>query len=131
MLGTLALVLLTWPGGMTACEAVRVVDGDTARISCTGRQEESLRLFGGDTPERGQPGFAEATEAFEALLRSQPVWLGTVMDTDRYGRPVVRLLAGGVDASCAMIEGGWAVEMPEYSNGRYADCEPLRPRARP
>ena len=57
-------------------ELVRVVDGDTIRVLMPsgedgGRQEEAIRLLGIDTPERGQPGFAEASSFVVQFLESK------------------------------------------------------------
>lgn len=38
---------------------VRVIDGDTIVVALQGR-DEHVRLYGVDTPERGQPGYYEA-----------------------------------------------------------------------
>lgn len=53
---------------------VRVIDGDTIVITVDGGDgccwEEKVRIWGVDTPERGEPGWTEATEALRNRLRS-------------------------------------------------------------
>lgn len=62
-------------------EVSQVIDGDTF-VSPAGR----VRLFGVDTPERGQRCFQEATERLRQLTgRTARVEAGP-RDTDRYGR---------------------------------------------
>jgi micrococcal nuclease len=65
---------------------VRVMDGDTIEVRI-GNQNVRIRYIGMDTPERGQPFFAEATAANEQLVAGQIVILvKDVSETDRYGR---------------------------------------------
>ncbi|MDF1734954.1 MAG: hypothetical protein P1U37_06685 [Minwuia sp.] len=60
----------------------RIIDGDTLMIG-----GQSIRLFGIDTPERGQPGFAAATRHLRAITAGGAVTCHTV-DVDRYRRAV-------------------------------------------
>lgn len=73
------------PEGETA--VVRsVIDGDTIEVELGGR-EYRLRYIGVDTPERGEPYYAEATEANRQLVEGQPIILvKDVSETDRFGR---------------------------------------------
>jgi endonuclease YncB( thermonuclease family) len=93
-----------------------VVDGDTVEMS-TG---QTVRIIGVDTPEVGQPCYAEATAALGAMVQSQPVTLtpGARDDVDRYGR-LLRYVnsAGGVDAGLQMINQGWAIARYDSRDG--------------
>jgi endonuclease YncB( thermonuclease family) len=61
---------------------VRVIDGDSFESA----QEQRVRLFGVDTPERGQPCFGEATERLRQLAGgSVGVEFGP-RQADQYGR---------------------------------------------
>jgi micrococcal nuclease len=61
---------------------VRVIDGDTFEIA----QGQRVRLFGVNTPERGQSCFSEATERLRQLAgRSVGVEFGP-RPADQYGR---------------------------------------------
>lgn len=54
----------------------RVIDGDTIEVDISDggvRATERVRLLCIDTPERGEPGFAEATEHLRRLLDRRPV----------------------------------------------------------
>jgi micrococcal nuclease len=66
-------------------EVAEVVDGDTLEL-VDGRR---VRVLGIDTPERGEPCYAEATDHLTSLVGSGPVFLvgdPTQRDVDRYGR---------------------------------------------
>ena len=78
-------------------EVVKVVDGDTVdvvvdlgfRVTCYQR----LRLLGVDTPERNEPGWAEATAFTKSLLPvGQKVYIRTEK-ADSFGRYLAELKA--------------------------------------
>ena len=104
------------PARKVACAVKWVHDGDTFR--CEG-YAKSTRLYGVDAPEMpgacregrscvsGDP-YASKTQ-LERLIGGRALQC-TLMDTDRYGRPVMRCSSGGKDLSCAMVRSGQAVE---------------------
>jgi endonuclease YncB( thermonuclease family) len=74
-----------------------------------------------DAPERGEPGFAEATAALAAMIAGREVRCELVdadprragfQDRDKYGRPVARCRADGVDIGAAMVAKGKARKWP-------------------
>jgi endonuclease YncB( thermonuclease family) len=80
----------------------RVIDGDTLRILVPLADGTLLsmpvRLLGIDTPERGQPGFAEATADLVALVdrgagRVRIHYPPDVRATGKYGRLLARVSA--------------------------------------
>lgn len=99
------------------CMSPQVRDGDT--FTCAGKGI-AVRLFGVDTPERGQPGHAEATAALRGLIAG-----GVVCEPrgTSYNRIVALCRnAAGTDIGKAQIEGGFAVEDCRYSRGEYGGC---------
>jgi micrococcal nuclease len=103
---------------------VRVVDGDTVRVRWRG-EDQPVRLLRIDTPERGQRGFGEATEALRELLGQGPVHLEFERpgreERDRYGR----LLAyvhdpDGRNASVEMVRLGHSRFYERFGRGRLA-----------
>lgn len=72
-------------------EVIRVVDGDTLDVvidvGFRMTTAQRIRLAGIDTPERGQPGWAEATELVRAWCRDRAGWLRiTTTKADSFGR---------------------------------------------
>lgn len=105
-------------GGGSGARVVRVVDGDTIRVSVDGR-EQSVRLLGIDTPETHRPGTPiecggpQASAHMQALA---PPGTRVVLEPDstqdsedRYGRLLayVRLPDGRL-AEDAQVAAGWA-----------------------
>jgi len=94
---------------------VRVVDGDTIEVDLdlgfhvTLRQR--CRLYGLNTPERGQEGYHEATAALVALLAPK-FSVKSIKPEDKYGRWIVEI--PGVAES--MIASGHAV--PYFGGAR-------------
>jgi endonuclease YncB( thermonuclease family) len=98
------------------CRVQWVHDGDTLR--CQGYRK-STRLYGIDAPE--MPGACRqgrkcvsgdpyASRDYLRKLVGRGDLVCRLMNTDRYGRPVMRCSAHGKDLSCAMVRSGYAVE---------------------
>lgn len=92
----------------------RVVDGDTLDAALCGR----IRLALVDTPERGEPGFGEAS-AFTAGLC--PVGSKALVDrdagqpTDTTGTRIVAVLhCGGQNLNAELLRNGHAVILTEF-----------------
>lgn len=91
----------------------RWVDGDTVwltvdlgfRMSAT----TNFRSYGINTPERGEPGYAEATaRANELAPAGFEVLVTTYKDPDKYGRWLAEVVANGIDVNQALIAEGLA-----------------------
>ena len=100
---------------------VRVVDGDTLKVRLTTGPIVTVRLIGIDTPETRKPGTPvqcggpNATARMRTLAfrngtgRSVTLSSDPTQDrTDRYGRTLAYVDAGGVDLGRSMIASGWA-----------------------
>jgi endonuclease YncB( thermonuclease family) len=105
----------------------RVLDGDSIEFA-----GESIRLFGIDAPEgrqvsrdaSGRPyrcGRA-ATRALAAATAGRTIAC-TRIEHDRYDRQIAICTADGRDLGDTMVRAGHAVDLPEYSRGRYAAAE--------
>jgi endonuclease YncB( thermonuclease family) len=85
-----------YPASVRAYQVARVIDGDTIELE----GGERVRLLCIDTPERGQPGYTEATEFLRELVAGKAVRLEADpehVDRDRFGRLLryVWLFTGG------------------------------------
>ena len=116
--GYLGLTLV----GSSGCKVVRVVDGDTVRVACSGRDLLSARLLGFDTPEVYSPKCPSewwaGTKASWALSRH--LWFANktkivLSGTDRYGRRLATLFIDGRNIASTMIAEGYA---RPYAGGR-------------
>lgn len=72
--------------------------------------EQRVRLYGIDTPERGAPGAAEATDALRLYVigfETIPLTIATVKPHDKYGRWLATVATPQCpDVAAAMIERG-------------------------
>ena len=113
------------PSTSVVCRVVRVVDGDTIRVVYKGR-EEPVRLLSINTPEKGEPGFEEATEALRRLVvgdheEGRDILLKFekpgVEARDRYGRLLGYIF---VNVNVEMVRLGHSPFWTRYGRGRYA-----------
>ena len=73
------------PSTMQAARVIRVVDGDTLHAEIGGR-DETIRFYGINATEVGQPCSAEATARLRALAGSEVRLLPDARERDRYDR---------------------------------------------
>jgi endonuclease YncB( thermonuclease family) len=97
------------------CLAPVAIDGDTLKCLDGTR----VRLWGINTPERGQPGAAAATRALQARI-------GAAVTCQPKGRSFNRIVArchtlAGVDIGRAQLH-SHAVEVCRFSRGFYGRC---------
>lgn len=102
----------TWDYGVVEC--VRVVDGDTVdlRIDLGFYLTAALRfrLLGVDTPERGQPGWAEATDFTRLWIDvARPGLRVQTHKSDSFGRWLGDLYNGNEHLAQALIDAGHGV----------------------
>ena len=117
---TLVAILLAV--SVPAHAEVRVIDGDTIAID-----RVHVRLFGIDSPERGQPGAPESTEYLRRLIGSERPDCRTVDYDKRNERPVMLCEVRGRDLSLEMVRAGWAVVWCTFvRNLRPALLRPMR-----
>ncbi len=116
--GATAKTISSRPSGQSAV-VVQVIDGDTIEVQLNGRTLR-LRYIGVDTPERGEPCYAEATNYNRSLVQGKALTL--VRDTSDYG-PYGRLLryvyADGVFVNLALVQAGYADASYYAPNGKH------------
>jgi endonuclease YncB( thermonuclease family) len=110
----------------------RVIDGDTFQLK---RPLVKIRLCGVDTPEKGQPGYREATQFTKAAVAGRQVQCRTVGEgTPCDGRSrkksgerfVAQCFVEGKDIAMELVKAGLACAWPKYSRQHYvknARCE--------
>lgn len=98
-------------------EPIHVVDGDTVDLKVdlgfSTFVHQRFRLYGVNTPERGQPGYQEATDFVAKWLSAQSIiTVKTFKDrTEKYGRYLALLSGDGEETlNHALIAAGLAVE---------------------
>ncbi|MFA7504680.1 MAG: thermonuclease family protein [Burkholderiaceae bacterium] len=104
-----------------------VVDGDTFDLG-----RERVRILGVDSPELAQSCTDAAGRSWPCGQRAKTAlraWLGAAAVRcvpayrDRDGRPVARCIARGRDIGGWLVETGWALDYPRYSQGAYRIAE--------
>ena len=102
-------------GGTAACftdTVTYIVDGDTLDVGST-----RIRLALVNTPEVGQPGYAEGKQFTAGTC---PVGSHALVDEDdgqtggSYGRMVAVVYCGGINLNAALLTSGYAVLVPRY-----------------
>lgn len=100
---------------------VRWVDGDTVWLDVDLgfriRSKTDFRLYGVDTPERGQPGFMEATSRARQLAPEDSVVLiRTYQAPDKYGRWLAEIIVGTSTVNQILVNEG--LGRPYYGGTR-------------
>lgn len=94
-----------------------VIDGDTLRID-----SQSIRLQGLDAEELSEPTGPAARAVMQGIVAGKTV--ECIPDgTKSYNRVVARCYIDGIDVAIPLIAGGWALDCPRYSGGRYRPYE--------
>ena len=91
---------------------VGVTDGDTITVLHEGKGEK-IRLYGIDTPEKGQAFGKKAKQFTSRMVYGKTVEVET-KDTDRYGRTVALINVGGQSLNEALIKDGLAWVYRKY-----------------
>lgn len=118
-----------------------IADGDTLYVDIEGVSTR-VRLAQIDAPEKGQAFGRRSEQSLRELVGKQTVTLRW-SSADRYGRPLVQLVAGGVDVNAEQVRRGYAWVYRQYSDdaqllqleaaarqaglGLWADPHPVAP----
>lgn len=93
---------------------VGISDGDTLTLLTADRRQTKVRLAEIDTPERRQPYGSRAREALAELAFQREVRV-VVEETDRYGRSVGHVYAGGRNVNAELVRRGAAWVYDRYN----------------
>ena len=109
----------------------RVSDGDSLRSG-----KLRIRLFGIDAPEKNQQCTnadgakwacgETAQKMLESLVAKAPYLQCDLIDTDRFGRAVMRCFAGKTDLGAALVQAGLALAYRQYSSIYSVDEDSAR-----
>lgn len=105
------------------CRVRHVIDGDTLDVQC-GSERERVRMLRVDTPERNEPGHAQATRALREMLQGREVYL--VFESPKrpergdHGRLLAYVYADGTNLNVEMVRSGWSPYYSRYGRGRFA-----------
>ena len=104
----------------------RISDGDSLRSG-----KLRIRLFGIDAPEKNQQCTnadgakwacgETAQKMLESLVAKAPYLQCDLIDTDRYGRAVMKCFAEKTDLGAALVRAGLALAYRQYSSTYGAD----------
>jgi endonuclease YncB( thermonuclease family) len=128
-------------GHHTEGRVAAAVDGDTVFVELDGVSTR-VRLAQIDAPEKAQPFGRRAERSLRELIGQRMVSM-TWREVDRYGRPIVQMLAGGQDVNAEQVRRGYAWVFRRYSHdatlhaleeqaraakrGLWADAHPVEP----
>lgn len=98
------------PQQLTKAKLVSVVDGDTIRVVLPGDDEAvTIRYYGIDTPERGEPCYREARQRNRELVSGAVLLLSDARDKDRYNRLLRYIFReDGMSIDALLVLGGYA-----------------------
>lgn len=96
-----------------------MVDGDTIVAN-----NEKIRLWGINTPEKNNPYFLAAKLLLESLLSKGDLRCKFI-EKDRYQRSVMHCLIDGLDVGSMMVQTGMAKDYSAYSGDYYQREEDL------
>ncbi|HEX4985058.1 MAG TPA: thermonuclease family protein [Burkholderiales bacterium] len=92
---------------------VGVSDGDTVTVLTAENRQLKIRLSGIDAPEKKQSFGAHAKQTLSRQVFGQPVTVEWTK-TDRYGRIVGKIEAGGTDVNLEQVREGSAWVYTQY-----------------
>jgi micrococcal nuclease len=108
------------PAAAVPVAVVKIVDGDTLDV----RSAETtirVRLYGVNTPERGQPCAVEATQRLTALAADRVLLVPDARPTDQYGRELRYVFtADGRSIDYALVAEGLAKAWREDGSRKAA-----------
>ncbi len=122
--------ILDAPPADTPYRVLKIVDGDTLDIGVPARGyvlRQRVRLLGIDTPERGQAGYAEATEALRQMVGGRRVTLrygGRLRG--RYGRLLAYVWLGELDVNIQLVQTGHAKVDMRFKHDRREEFRKMK-----
>ena len=118
----LTILIICWPLTVHAwmAKVVSVTDGDTIKVYNTEQGQVKIRLYGIDTPEKGQPHGKAAGKHLASLIAGDTVEIESVT-TDRYGRTVGIVWDDESNINQQMVQAGYAWVYQRYCDKEFCD----------
>jgi micrococcal nuclease len=120
-----ALATLMLAFALLSCnvEVTRVLDGDTFVGTTWYGSSTTYRMYGIDAPEKAQDYGMDAKANLARLILHKTVKVRKV-DSDNYGRSIVKVSYDGTDVNASMVASGLAWHYYKYSNSSlYEELE--------
>lgn len=92
---------------------ISIADGDTLTLLTADKERVKVRLAEIDTPEKKQPYGQRAKQELASLAFNRNAEI-SVMDTDRYGRVVGRVVVNQLDVNAELVRRGAAWVYRDY-----------------
>lgn len=114
-IGVMLIISLSCSDREQQGHVVKVIDGDTFEMKA-GNEKFRVRLFGIDSPERGQAFNVKAREFTASLIADREVTV-IIRNKDRYGRFVGDVYRDdGLYINSEIVKAGYAWRFTRYSN---------------
>jgi micrococcal nuclease len=101
-------------------KVVSVTDGDTIKVFNAEQGQVKIRLYGIDTPEKGQPYGKAAGKHLASLIAGARVEVESVTK-DRYGRTVGIVWDSEANINQEMVRSGYAWVYQKYCDRPFCD----------
>ena len=99
-------------------KVIKISDGDTITLLDNQHRQTKIRLYGIDTPEKGQA-YGQKAKRFTASLVAGKSVSVKVYDTDRYGRSVGVVYSGRTNVNEEIIRAGYAWQYRKYCKASF------------
>ena len=118
----ITILFVCWPLAAHAwvAKVVSVTDGDTIKVYNADQGQVKIRLYGIDTPEKGQPYGKAAGKHLASLIAGATVEVESVT-TDRYGRTVGIVSDSETNINQEMVRTGYAWVYQRYYDKPFCD----------
>jgi micrococcal nuclease len=114
----IALLLIPSLSHALTGKVVSIADGDTITILDSFKTQHKIRLYGIDTPEKGQA-FGDAAKKYTSKLVAGKTVDVKAYDTDKYGRTVGVVVADGVNVNQSLLSAGLAWQYQKYCKASF------------
>ena len=113
LVAQIILLIIPCPSWAWSGRVIGIADGDTITVLRDGKQQVKIRLYGIDTPEKGQA-FSKKARQFTAKLVHGKVVEIEPVDIDRYGGTVGIVKVEDVILNEELVRDGFAWVYPQY-----------------